>query len=93
MASGGANSLIVEMDTTARRLFRASNISRNRELAESSGPLEGGQNLGVSAAIMSATPRGVLERANVGDVASTMDDLSRAVASTLGKGGQVDQRG
>ncbi|MBI4827455.1 MAG: hypothetical protein HY804_01370 [Nitrospinae bacterium] len=81
------------MNTTARRLFRASNISRNQELAENSGPLEGGQNLGVNAAIMSATPRGVLERANVGDVASVMDDMGKALASMLGKGGQVDRRG
>lgn len=91
-ADNGGNAQ-VEINTTARRLFRASNISRTRELAETPGPLDTGQNLGVNAAIMSATPRGVLERANVGDVASVMDDMGKALASMLGKGGQVDRRG
>ncbi len=62
--------------STTERLFKSSSVSRNSEFADRAGPVERGADIGRSAAILTEEPRGVLKKTNVGDINSTVDQVS-----------------
>ncbi len=71
----------VSANSTTEKVYNSISISRNREIAKTSGPLERGKDIATEGAVMKGRVRGILKKLNVGDVDTPVDSVGRAVRS------------